>query len=108
VEYDPTIGKYFETSPEPTSFSRHRFFVSHFLCFHSEDAYKKEYKIDGKDIIIEIIDTAGQEEYSSALQDKVSGTLFISTPFLLETRSYGWFFFNSSFEAVKDFCACTA
>eukprot|EP01102_Stenamoeba_stenopodia_P021530 TRINITY_DN86_c0_g1_i1.p1 TRINITY_DN86_c0_g1~~TRINITY_DN86_c0_g1_i1.p1 ORF type:complete len:207 (-),score=48.37 TRINITY_DN86_c0_g1_i1:256-876(-) len=35
-----------------------------------EDAYKKEYKIDGKDIEIEIIDTAGQEEYSSALQDK--------------------------------------
>lgn len=42
VEYDPTI----------------------------EDAYKKEYKIDNKEIVIEIIDTAGQEEYSSALQDK--------------------------------------
>lgn len=35
-----------------------------------EDAYKKEHQIDGKDIMVEIIDTAGQEEYTSGLQDK--------------------------------------
>jgi len=35
-----------------------------------EDAYKKEHQIDGKDITVEIIDTAGQEEYTSGLQDK--------------------------------------
>jgi len=35
-----------------------------------EDAYKKDYEIDGKNIIVEIIDTAGQEEYSSGLHDK--------------------------------------
>jgi len=35
-----------------------------------EDAYKKEHQIDGKEITVEIIDTAGQEEYTSGLQDK--------------------------------------
>jgi len=35
-----------------------------------EDAYKKEHQVDGKDVTVEIIDTAGQEEYSSGLQDK--------------------------------------
>jgi len=35
-----------------------------------EDAYKKEYQINGKDVTVEIIDTAGQEEYTSGLQDK--------------------------------------
>lgn len=35
-----------------------------------EDAYKKEHNIDGKDVKVEIIDTAGQEEYTSGLQDK--------------------------------------
>lgn len=44
-----------------------------------EDAYKKEHQIDGKDIMVEIIDTAGQEEYTSGLQDKFirSGEGFI-------------------------------
>jgi len=27
-----------------------------------EDAYKKDYQVEGKNIIVEIIDTAGQEE----------------------------------------------
>ncbi|KAF2078280.1 hypothetical protein CYY_000372 [Polysphondylium violaceum] len=35
-----------------------------------EDAYKKDYIIDGKEIKLEIMDTAGQEEYSSGVQDK--------------------------------------
>jgi len=35
-----------------------------------EDAYKKEHQIDGKEVTVEIIDTAGQEEYTSGLQDK--------------------------------------
>ncbi|EFA79048.1 small GTPase [Heterostelium album PN500] len=35
-----------------------------------EDAYKKDYQIDGKEITLEILDTAGQEEYASGVQDK--------------------------------------
>jgi len=39
-----------------------------------EDAYKKEYTIDDhgteKNIVVEIIDTAGQEEFSAGLHDK--------------------------------------
>jgi len=35
-----------------------------------EDAYKKEHQIEGKNILVEIVDTAGQEEYSSGLHDK--------------------------------------
>eukprot|EP01115_Flamella_aegyptia_P015043 TRINITY_DN89534_c0_g1_i1.p1 TRINITY_DN89534_c0_g1~~TRINITY_DN89534_c0_g1_i1.p1 ORF type:complete len:222 (+),score=58.99 TRINITY_DN89534_c0_g1_i1:186-851(+) len=39
-----------------------------------EDAYRKEYTIDDegteKNIVVEIIDTAGQEEFSSGLHDK--------------------------------------
>jgi len=35
-----------------------------------EDAYKKEHQIDGKEVTVEIVDTAGQEEYTSGLQDK--------------------------------------
>lgn len=39
-----------------------------------EDAYRKEYKIDDngteKNIVVEIIDTAGQEEFSTGLHDK--------------------------------------
>jgi GTPase SAR1 family protein len=40
-----------------------------------EDAYKKEYTITDqgveKNIVVEIIDTAGQEEFASGLHDKV-------------------------------------
>ncbi|KAN0014552.1 hypothetical protein ACTFIU_000870 [Dictyostelium citrinum] len=35
-----------------------------------EDAYKKDYVFDGKELKLELIDTAGQEEYSSGLHDK--------------------------------------
>ncbi|KAN0040448.1 hypothetical protein ACTA71_008785 [Dictyostelium dimigraforme] len=35
-----------------------------------EDAYKKDYVYDGKELKLELIDTAGQEEYSSGLHDK--------------------------------------
>ncbi|GAM24586.1 hypothetical protein SAMD00019534_077610 [Acytostelium subglobosum LB1] len=35
-----------------------------------EDAYKKDHFIDGKEITLEILDTAGQEEYTSGVQDK--------------------------------------
>eukprot|EP01111_Echinosteliopsis_oligospora_P016241 TRINITY_DN6661_c0_g1_i1.p1 TRINITY_DN6661_c0_g1~~TRINITY_DN6661_c0_g1_i1.p1 ORF type:complete len:215 (+),score=39.48 TRINITY_DN6661_c0_g1_i1:110-754(+) len=35
-----------------------------------EDAYKKNHEIDGKQITVDITDTAGQEEYTSGLQDK--------------------------------------
>ncbi|EGC30255.1 rsmA, RAS family GTPase [Dictyostelium purpureum] len=35
-----------------------------------EDAYKKDYTYDGKEMKLEIIDTAGQEEYSSGVMDK--------------------------------------
>lgn len=41
-----------------------------------EDAYKKEYTINDhgtdKNIVVEIIDTAGQEDFSPGLHDKVS------------------------------------
>ena len=41
-----------------------------------EDAYKKEYTINDngteKNIVVEIIDTAGQEEFSAGLHDKVT------------------------------------
>ena len=48
------------------------------ICFFFvEDAYRKEYQItDPKtrqeyNIVVEIIDTAGQEDYSAGLHDKV-------------------------------------
>eukprot|EP01132_Coremiostelium_polycephalum_P007780 gene7780-9578_t len=35
-----------------------------------EDAYKKDYMLGDEEVKLEIIDTAGQEEYSSGIQDK--------------------------------------
>ena len=55
------------------SFGRRSLRVSNIA---TEDAYKKEYTIDDhgteKNIVVEIIDTAGQEEFSAGLHDKVT------------------------------------
>lgn len=66
AEYDPTIGINYIIL----------FYIQHlFTIFGTEDAYKKEYTINDsgteKNIVVEIIDTAGQEEFSAGLHDKV-------------------------------------
>jgi len=35
-----------------------------------EDAYRRDYTVDGVELAMELIDTAGQEDYSSGLHDK--------------------------------------
>ena len=55
--------------------------LTHEVCFSlfpPEDAYKKEYTINengvDKNIVVEISDTAGQEEFAAGLHDKVRQT----------------------------------
>jgi small GTP-binding protein len=54
-EYDPTIGAFF-------------FVGGTLIC--EEDSYRKQVTIDDETCLLDILDTAGQEEYS-AMRDQV-------------------------------------
>jgi GTPase KRas protein len=62
-DYDPTIGMYtyiHTTSPENREF---------ILTSNVEDSYRKQTVVDNQSALLDILDTAGQEEYTT-MQDQ--------------------------------------
>ena len=70
-EYDPTIGaspKHLASSP--TLDHLPVLIVLSMLAINTEDSYRKQVTIDGETTLLDILDTAGQEEFS-AMRDQV-------------------------------------
>lgn len=61
-DYDPTIGT--STAEEEAGAARLT------RVWRTEDSYRKQTTIDGTPALLDILDTAGQEEYTS-MQDQV-------------------------------------
>lgn len=59
------------------------------LCFFLQDSYRKQVVIDGETCLLDILDTAGQEEYS-AMRDQYmrTGEGFLCVFAINNTKSF--------------------
>ena len=76
-----------------------------------EDSYQKSVVVDGESTVLNVLDTAGQEEYSS-MQDQVASMSLLATSFLVWLQisdvNPNLLSFNSGCEREGHFYWCTA
>lgn len=75
--------------------------LAHKKLTFPEDSYRKQICVDGQEVVLDIFDTAGQEDFSGEDTTILILIYFSCTRFLHE--HWRWFYYNVLYHRFKKF-----